>query len=92
MKEFDIPKMEKMMGLVGRIGELESEDIAFMKNHLTTFCDFIIEAGTHDLVNDGVDEMKARALLSTLVGLAKMAGGAEYDDFIKVNMMEMMEE
>ena len=92
MKEFDIPKMERMMELVGRLGSLESEETAFMKNHLSTFCDFIIEAGTHDLVNDGVNEMKARALLGTLVGIAKMAGSAEYDDFIKVNMMEMMEE
>lgn len=92
MKEFDIPKMERMMELVGKMGELESEDISFMRNHLSTFCDFIIEAGTHDLVNDGVNEMKARALLGTLVGIAKMAGGAEYDDFIKVGMMEMMNE
>lgn len=90
MKEFDIPKMERMMGLMGKMIEhgLTSEDISFMRNHLSTFCDFIIEAGTSDLVNDGVDEMKARALLSTLVGIAKMAGGSAYNDFLLVQSLE----
>jgi hypothetical protein len=90
MKEFDIPKMEKMMGLMGKMmaDELTSEDISFMRNHLSTFCDFIIEAGTADLVRDGVDEMKARALLGTLVGVAKMAGGSDYNDFLTLQALE----
>ena len=69
--------------------EKTSEDVSFLANNISGFCDLVLESTTHAMVTQGIDEEMARNMLGTLVGIAKMAGSSAYNDFIiTANLLE----
>ena len=91
MNDFNPATIVKMIELLDKKGDknaqLDRSEVLFMMNHLSTFCDFIIEASTEELVKDGVERGKAEAMLGSLHHISKMAGSAEFHDFLTVEAM-----
>lgn len=90
MKDFNPETIIRVIGILDKKGdkaELDRSETLFLMNHISTFCEFILEASTEELVKEGIERGKAEAMLGSLHHISKMAGSAEFHDFMTVEAM-----
>lgn len=76
----------KMMGYLG--GGVETpEDIKFVEKNLDGFNTFLLDMTTNKLVQAGIDQEEAEAMLHGVAQVNRMLGASQFQEFVQFHQI-----
>lgn len=79
----DVMKMMEFLG-----GGVETgEDIKFVEKNLDGFSTFLLNMTTHRLVEAGIDQEEAEAMLHGVAQVNRMLGASQFQEFVQFHQI-----